>query len=110
MDKSLDDTIPMRADRLLSILMMLQVHGRLIFSPMAMYTNPFIQAAHHRASRSGWAGQGMEDLRFGPFMGHVRSEYVAYARLTSDNHYIPGIISRRGEPSTRPRHCYELQT
>lgn len=53
---------------------------------MGVYTNPFIQAAHHRASRSEWAGQGMEDLFLGLFMGHVRSEYVAYARLTSDNH------------------------
>lgn len=35
MDKSLDDTIPMRADRLLSILMMLQVHGRLTARDLA---------------------------------------------------------------------------
>lgn len=34
-EKSLDDTIPMRADRLLSILMMLQVHGRLTARDLA---------------------------------------------------------------------------
>jgi len=34
-EKSLDGTIPMRADRLLSILMMLQVQGRLTARDLA---------------------------------------------------------------------------